>query len=166
LTAPGARREPPPVARRLVSAGLLLWRRRAGAIEALLVHPGGPFHGSKDLGAWSIPKGLVGEGEDAVDAARRELREETGLSAPEALVPLGETRLPSGKTVVAWAIEGDCDPSACRSTTFSLEWPPRSGRIQEFPEVDCAAFFDLAEARRRIAPAQAVFLDRLAALVA
>lgn len=147
-----------------LSAGLLLYRRHGGALEVLLVHPGGPFFQRRDLGAWSLPKGEVGPGEDPQAAARRELAEETGLSAPGVgLRDLGEVRQRGGKRVRAWAFEGDCDPGALRSNHFELEWPPRSGRVRQFPEVDRAAFFALAEARERINPAQAAFLDRLAA---
>lgn len=150
-----------------LSAGLLLYRHRAGALEVLLVHPGGPFFERRDQGAWSVPKGEVAAGEDPEPAARRELFEETGLLTPETgLLDLGEIRQRGGKRVRAWAFEGDCDPGAIRSLPFELEWPPRSGRIRSFPEVDRAAFFDLAEARRRINPGQAPFLDRLAAALA
>jgi predicted NUDIX family NTP pyrophosphohydrolase len=127
----------------------------------LLVHPGGPYFAKKDDGAWSLPKGLVDEGEDALTAARRELREETGLEPPaEGYVDLGEVVQKAGKRVRAFAFAGDCDPAACRSGTFSMEWPPRSGRRVDFPEVDRAAFFDLDEAARKILPAQAPFLER------
>lgn len=147
-----------------LSAGLLLYRRHGGVLEVLLVHPGGPFFRRRDLGVWSVPKGEVGPGEDPAEAARRELAEETGLTAPEAgLLELGEVRQRGGKRVLAWAFEGDCDPAATRSNSFEVEWPPRSGRRQSFPEVDRAAFFGLAEARRRINPAQVALLDRLAA---
>lgn len=144
-----------------VSAGLLLYREREGALEVLLVHPGGPFFAKKDLGAWSIPKGLVEAGEDLLAAARRELAEEIGVEAPGAAIPLGSVRQKSGKTVHAWAVAADVDPSALHSNTFELEWPRGSGRMRSFPEVDRAAWFDLAEARRRIVPAQAAFLDAL-----
>ena len=148
----------------MLSAGLLLYRRRAGALEVLLVHPGGPFFRRRDLGAWGVPKGELAPGEAGEAAARRELAEETGLRAPETgLLDLGEVRQRGGKRVRAWAFEGDCDPGALRSNHFEIEWPPRSGRVQRFPEVDRAAFFDLAEARRRINAAQIPFLDRLAA---
>lgn len=144
-------------------AGILLFRRRAGELEVLLVHLGGPFWTKKDAGAWFVPKGEIEPGEDALQAAKREFAEETGLSvAPDArLLPLGEVRQRAGKTVTAFAFEGDCDPSAIRSNTFELEWPPRSGRRQQFPEVDRAEFFSLDEAARKIHPAQAPFLSRL-----
>jgi predicted NUDIX family NTP pyrophosphohydrolase len=129
--------------------------------EVLLVHPGGPFWAKKDAGAWSIPKGEYEEGEDPIACARREFEEELGSPAPDDLAPLGEVRQRSGKYVTAWAASGDLDPSAVRSNTFTIEWPPRSGRRQEFPEVDRAEWFPLAVAREKINPAQAEFLDRL-----
>jgi predicted NUDIX family NTP pyrophosphohydrolase len=146
------------------SAGILLHRRTGdGALEVLLVHPGGPFWAKKDLGAWSIPKGEYQDGEDALAAARREFQEELGSPATDGdLVALGEVRQKSGKVVTAWALEGDIDADAVTSNTFTMEWPPRSGRTREFPEVDRAAWFGLDEARARILPAQAPLLDRLA----
>jgi predicted NUDIX family NTP pyrophosphohydrolase len=144
------------------SAGLLLYRRTEGGAEVLLVHPGGPFFKNEDAGAWSIPKGELAPDEPALAAARREFREETGFSCEEPFVPLGEVRLASGKRVVAWAFEGDCDPAQLRSNTFSLEWPPKSGRLREFPEVDRAAFFGLAEAARKIHRGQLPLLDAFA----
>jgi predicted NUDIX family NTP pyrophosphohydrolase len=144
------------------SAGLLLFRRRGSGVECFLVHPGGPFWARKDLGAWSLPKGLIDPGEDPLDTARREFTEETGVAAPAGpFLPLGEVRQAGGKVVAAWAAEGDLDPDAIRSNTFRLEWPPRSGREKEFPEVDRAAWFSPAEAHRRILAGQAPFLDRL-----
>jgi predicted NUDIX family NTP pyrophosphohydrolase len=144
------------------SAGILLYRRPAGALELLLVHPGGPYWARKDDGAWSIPKGEHAEGEDALACARREFEEETGTVPPlGALVELGEVRQRSGKRVSAWAAEGDLDAAAVRSNTFSLEWPPRSGRMQEFPEIDRAAWFAPEPARRALVAAQAAFVDRL-----
>jgi predicted NUDIX family NTP pyrophosphohydrolase len=143
------------------SAGLLLYRRPAGRLEVLLVHPGGPFWQKKDLGAWSIPKGELADGEDALAAARREFREETGREVAGPFVPLTPVKQPGGKIVHAWAVEGDFDPRALTSNTFSLEWPPRSGRHREFPEVDRAAWFDLDEAKRRINRGQAPLLDEL-----
>lgn len=143
------------------SAGLLLWRRRDGRIEVLLVHPGGPLWAKKDVGAWSLPKGGIDDGEDALACACREFAEETGFTSHGPFLPLGRVRLRSGKTVQAWAFEGDCDPSALRSNLFEMEWPPRSGRKQSFPEVDRAGFFDLEMARVKIHPAQAPFLDVL-----
>ena len=146
------------------SAGILLHRRRAdGAREVLLVHPGGPFWAKKDAGVWSIPKGEYDDAEDARAAALREFAEELGTAAPDGdLVALGEVRQRSGKTVVAWALEGDADPDAIRSNTFTIEWPPRSGTMREFPEVDRAGWFSLDAARERILPAQAPLLERLA----
>lgn len=144
------------------SAGILLHRRRAGALEVLLVHPGGPFWARKDLGAWSIPKGEHEPGEDARACALREFEEETGSSpAAGALADLGTVRQKGGKVVQAWALEGDLDAGAIRSNTFAMQWPPRSGRMGEFPEVDRAAWFGVEEGRRRINPAQAAFIDRL-----
>jgi predicted NUDIX family NTP pyrophosphohydrolase len=144
------------------SAGILLHRRGGDGLEVLLVHPGGPFWASKDAGAWSIPKGEHDDGEDAQACALREFAEETGSApGPGELIALGTVRQKSGKIVRAWALEGDLDPEAIRSNTFVTEWPPRSGRRVEFPEVDRAAWFSLTEARTRINPAQAAFLDRL-----
>ncbi len=146
-----------------MSAGILLWRRREGRLEVLLAHPGGPFFARKDAGVWSVPKGEVDPGEDPIAVARREFAEETGHELPEGpMLDLGEVRQRGGKLVRAWAVEGDLDPASARSNTFELEWPPRSGRIQTFPEVDRVEWFELAEARERINPAQAAFLDRLA----
>jgi predicted NUDIX family NTP pyrophosphohydrolase len=148
------------------SAGLLLYRRTPRGLEVLLVHPGGPFFARKDLGAWSIPKGEADDGEDLLAVAQRELAEETGFAATGSVRALGQVRQKGGKTVHAWAALGDADPSALRSNTFEIEWPPRSGRTGTFPEVDRAEWFDLAEARRRINPAQAAFLDALEATLA
>lgn len=148
------------------SAGILLYRRRAGAIEVFLVHPGGPFWRNRDAGAWSIPKGEYDEPENALDAARREFGEETGFPLEGDPVPLEPVRQRAGKLVHAWAVEGDCDAAAVKSNLFAMEWPFRSGRMAQFPEVDRAAWFALDEARRRILPAQAPLLDQLAALAA
>jgi predicted NUDIX family NTP pyrophosphohydrolase len=144
------------------SAGILLHRRGDDGLEVLLVHPGGPFWAKKDLGAWSIPKGEHDDAEEALECALREFEEETG-SRPDAgeLADLGTVRQKSGKVVHAWALEGDLDADAIRSNTFTMEWPPRSGRTSEFPEVDRAAWFAVEAARERINPAQAAFLDRL-----
>ena len=147
------------------AAGLLLYRRRPAGIEVLLAHPGGPFWSRKDVGAWSIPKGEIDPGEDPVAAARREFREEIGLEVTGPLGPLGQQKQGSGKLVHIWASEGDFDPAHLRSNTFEMEWPKGSGRTQAFPEVDRAAWFALDEARRRILPGQAPFLDALVALV-
>jgi predicted NUDIX family NTP pyrophosphohydrolase len=143
------------------SAGILLHRVRDAVQEVLLVHPGGPFWAKKDAGAWSIPKGEYSDDEDPLACARREFEEELGSPAPDDLTSLGEVRQKSGKRVAAWAAPGDLDPSAIRSNTFTMEWPPRSGRMQEFPEIDRAGWFPLEEARVKINPAQAEFLDRL-----
>jgi predicted NUDIX family NTP pyrophosphohydrolase len=140
------------------SAGLLVFRAGPDRVEVLLVHPGGPFWAKKDEGAWSIPKGEVGDGEDPLVAARREFREETGFAVGDVARPLAPVRLSSGKIVHAWAVPGDAEPALLRSNTFSMEWPPRSGRSQEFPEVDRAAWFSLAEAKRKITEGQLPFL--------
>jgi predicted NUDIX family NTP pyrophosphohydrolase len=146
------------------SAGLLLHRRTARGVEVLLVHPGGPFWAHRDAGAWSIPKGEVGESEDLLAAARREFREETGFPAPRGpAIDLGRLRQRGGKIVHAFALEGDLDPGRLRSNAFEMEWPRGSGRTRSFPEVDRAEWFDPAEARRRILPGQAGFLDALLA---
>jgi predicted NUDIX family NTP pyrophosphohydrolase len=144
-----------------LSAGLLLYRRHVDRLEVLLVHPGGPFNAGRDAGIWSIPKGLVEPGEDDLAAALREFEEETGLRPDGPFHPLPAARYASGKLVLAWAVEGDCDPAAIISNTFEIEWPPRSGRRQSFAEVDRAAFFDIDEARRMILPAQEPLLDAL-----
>jgi predicted NUDIX family NTP pyrophosphohydrolase len=145
------------------SAGILLHRGGADGREVLLVHPGGPFWAKRDDGAWSIPKGEYGPDEDPRLAARREFEEELGSALPgEAeLRELGEVRQKNGKLVVAWAVEGDLDATAARSNTLELEWPPRSGRRQEFPEIDRAEWFAVARAREKLLPAQVAFLDRL-----
>jgi predicted NUDIX family NTP pyrophosphohydrolase len=149
------------------SAGLLLYRIREGAVEVLLVHPGGPFWAGKDLGAWSIPKGEHAEGEEPLQAALREFQEETGQRPPrEHLVELGSIRQRGGKLLTAWGVEGDLDPAGLTSNTFTIEWPPRSGRLQEFPEVDRAAWFDPETARQKLLAAQAELLDRLLAVLA
>jgi predicted NUDIX family NTP pyrophosphohydrolase len=146
------------------SAGLLLYRRRDGAVEVLLVHPGGPLWARRDAGAWSIPKGEVGEGEDPRAVALREFEEETGHPPPRGeLVALGEVRQRGGKLVTAWAAAGDLDPAAITSNAFTLEWPPRSGRRRQFPEVDRAGWFDPATAREKLLAAQAELVDRLLA---
>jgi predicted NUDIX family NTP pyrophosphohydrolase len=150
------------LAARKRSAGILLYRLRNDEPEVLLVHPGGPFWTRKDAGAWSIPKGEYSDDEDALACALREFEEETGTAlAPGELTDLGTVRLKSGKVIRAWAAEGDLDADAVHSNTFELEWPPRSGRIQSFPEVDRAGWFGIEEAREKLNPAQAAFLDRL-----
>ncbi len=147
------------------SAGLLLFRERAGSLEVLLVHPGGPFWANKDEGAWSIPKGEIDEGEEPLAAARREFEEETGFAPPAGdAVPLEPVRQPGGKTVLAWAIEGDLDPAGLRSGTFEIEWPPRSGTRRSFPEVDRAEWLAIAAAERSILKGQAPLLTQLQAL--
>jgi predicted NUDIX family NTP pyrophosphohydrolase len=152
-----------------VSAGILLYRLASGpssdrgGAEVLLVHPRGPMGARRDLGAWSIPKGEVDAGEEALAAARREFAEETGSPAPGGEPrPLGEVRLKSGKRVLAWALAGDLDAAAIVSNTFEMQWPPRSGVIRTFPEVDRAQWYGLADARARLNQAQAAFVDRLA----
>jgi predicted NUDIX family NTP pyrophosphohydrolase len=144
------------------SAGLLMYRKRDGRLEVLLVHPGGPFWKKKDQGAWFVPKGEIEPGEDELAAARREFEEETGLKPAGEFMPLGTVKHKSGKVVVAWAFEGDCDPSSLRSNTFTIEWPPRSGKQQEFPEVDRAEFFTAEAAKEKMIPAEFEFLLRLA----
>lgn len=145
------------------SAGIVLYRLGApDGPRFLLVHPGGPYWARKDEGAWSIPKGEIEEGEDPLEAALREFEEELGTRPDGEAIPLAPVRQKGGKTVVAWGMAGDLDPEAIRSNTFLMEWPPRSGRMQEFPEVDRAAWMDLDEARRRINPAQRALLEELA----
>jgi predicted NUDIX family NTP pyrophosphohydrolase len=145
------------------SAGLLLYRRRQRGVEVLLVHPGGPFWARKDEGAWSVPKGEYGAGEDPLAAARREFAEETGAAPPPpgAAVALGTFRQPSGKMVAAWAVEGDFDPATLKSNTFTLEWPPRSGKTREVPEVDRAGWFTPEEAVRKLLKGQRPILEAL-----
>ncbi len=147
------------------SAGILLYRRNAGELQVLLAHPGGPFWKNRDLGAWTLPKGEIDEGEDPYAAARREFFEETGFAPGESARPLEALKQPSGKVIQAWAIEGDCDASQARSIVFSMEWPPKSGKQQEFPEVDKVQWFAIPEAERRILPGQAPFLAQLRALL-
>lgn len=143
------------------SAGLLMFRRPEGILQVLLAHPGGPFWRSRDAGAWTIPKGEFADPERAVDAAQREFAEETGFAVTPPLLSLGDVVQKSGKRVSAWAFEGECDPAQLRCTGFELEWPPGSGRTQRHPEIDRVAWFGLAEARRKLLPAQRAFLDRL-----
>ncbi len=147
------------------SAGLLMYRRRDSELEVLLVHPGGPFWQHKDLGAWSVPKGEYPLTEDPLAAARREFAEETGAAVDGSFLPLGEVTQASGKVVTAWAVAGDFDPATLVSNTVKIEWPPRSGRQLEIPEVDRAAWFTITLARQKMNPAQAPFLDRLCAAV-
>jgi predicted NUDIX family NTP pyrophosphohydrolase len=144
------------------SAGILLHRRGAAGREVLIGHMGGPFWARKDAGAWSIPKGEYGPGEDPVTVARREFEEELGAPVPAAdFLALGELRTTSSKVLTVWAAEGDLDASAAISNTFDLEWPPRSGRIQQFPEIDRAAWYPVEEARSKLVKGQVGFLDRL-----
>ncbi len=143
------------------SAGLLMYRRRSRELEVFLVHPGGPFWSKKDLGAWSIPKGEYLEGEEPLEAAIREFEEETGFSPKGTFAGLGDLKQPGGKIVTAWAFEGDCDPAKLKSNTFLMEWPPRSGRQIEVPEVDRGCWYSIEDARRRLLPGQRAFLDRL-----
>ena len=146
------------------SAGLLMFRRRTGRPEVFLVHPGGPFWKRKDRGVWSIPKGEFTD-EAPLDAARREFQEETGFTAYGDFLPLETIRQAGGKIVHAWVVEGDCDPEAARSNTFTMEYPPHSGRIESFPEVDRAAWFPLPEARDVILKSQQPLLDQLERLL-
>ena len=148
------------------SAGLLLWRRGPDGPLVLLGHPGGPLFARKDEGVWSIPKGEYGPDEEPLAAAHREFTEETGAAPPDGEpLPLGEVRLRSGKLVVAWALEGDLDVTALRSNPFEMEWPPRSGRVGSWPELDRAEWFDVTTARRKLGPGQVPLLDRFAELV-
>jgi predicted NUDIX family NTP pyrophosphohydrolase len=147
-----------------VSAGLLLFRERDGVLEVLLGHMGGPFWARKDAGAWSIPKGELAPGEDPLAGARREFAEELGHPPPDGpVLELGEIRQRAGKRVIAFAIEGDFDPATIDPGTFELQWPPRSGRVQAFPEVDRVAWFDLATAKEKVVQGQVALLDRLPA---
>jgi len=148
------------------SAGLLLFRRRGGVVEVLLVHPGGPFWARKEPGAWSIPKGEAAPGEDLLARATLELAEETAIRVDGPFRPLAAVTQASGKVVHAWAVEADADAAAIRSNTFSMEWPPRSGHMQEFPEVDRAAWFDLATAHEKINKGQRPLLDSLQRILA
>jgi predicted NUDIX family NTP pyrophosphohydrolase len=151
-----------------LSAGILLWRRHDGHLEVLLGHPGSPYWANKDDGDWTVLKGEVEPGEELEAVARREFAEETGhpIGADATMIPLGEIRQKSGKVVVAWAVEGTLDPADVVSNTFEMEWPPRSGRIQAFPEIDRVEWFRRKEARVKIKDAQAPFLDRLEVVLA
>ena len=141
-----------------------MYRKRSASVEVLLVHPGGPFWATKDDGAWSIPKGEYTEGEDPLAAARREFTEETGVVIPAGhLIPLSPVRQPGGKIIRAWAFEGDCDSSRCHSNLFSMEWPPKSSTMKDFPEVDRAEWFSLNVAKTKLTKGQVGLLDELAA---
>lgn len=147
------------------SAGLLLYRFGPSGLEVLLGHPGGPYWARRDDGVWTLPKGECLEGEDLLAAARREFTEETGFTASGPFLPLGELRQKSGKRVAGWACEGDCDPATLHSNLFELEWPPHSGHLRTFPEIDRAAWFTIDAARVKLIPAQVPFLDALRAQV-
>jgi len=147
------------------SAGLLMYRRRKGVVQILLIHPGGPFWANKDAGAWSIPKGEFSGDENALTAARREFEEETGFLPAGRFVQLTPVKQPSGKVIHAWALEGDLDATAIRSNTFTLEWPPQSGVHQEFPEVDRAAWFTIEAAKEKIIKGQTDFIDELQRII-
>jgi predicted NUDIX family NTP pyrophosphohydrolase len=147
------------------SAGILLYRVRAGVLEVFLVHPGGPFWAKKDAGAWSLPKGEFEQGEDPLEHAKREFLEETGSPVEGRFLPLSPVKLKGGKTIFAWAVEGDIDADAIRSNLFPMEWPPRSGRRQEFPEVDRGGWFDLEAARTRLQEGQLGLLGELEAVL-
>jgi predicted NUDIX family NTP pyrophosphohydrolase len=147
------------------SAGLLMYRRRNGQVEVFLVHPGGPFWAKKDMGAWSICKGEYAESELPLEAAKREFQEETGFTAQGSFLELGVVQQASGKIVSAWAFEGDCDPGKLVSNHCQVEWPPRSGRMIEIPEVDRGGWFSIEAARERILKAQGPFLDRLSQML-
>ena len=143
------------------SAGILLYRIRSGELQVFIVHPGGPFWAGKDAGAWSIPKGEIDRGSDLLETAKREFHEETGKPASGEFLALTPLEQPSGKVVYAWAVEGDIDPSTLKSNTFTMEWPPRSGKQQEFPEVDRGGWFTVAEATEKLLPGQRGFLSEL-----
>ena len=147
------------------SAGILLYRLRDTGLEVLLVHPGGPYWVRKDAGAWSIPKGEFGHSEDSLEAARREFHEETGTLPTGSCAALAPLTQRSGKVIYAWAMEGDLDAASIRSNIFTMEWPPRSGRLQDFPEVDRAAWFTMAAAREKLSDGQRGFLDQLEQLL-
>lgn len=151
--------------RKKLSAGILLYRRRNGPVEVFLVHPGGPYWAGKDGGAWSIPKGEYRKGEDPLATAQREFHEETGTRVTGSFRPLTPLTQPSGKVISAWAVEGDLDPETVRSNTFLLEWPPHSGKKQEFPEVDRGAWFDIPTAHLKLQSGQRGFLDQLRQLL-
>jgi len=148
------------------SAGLIMYRTQGCCLEVLLVHPGGPFWANKDAGAWSIPKGEIEAAEQPLESARREFYEETGFPANAPFVELGEVRQNGRKVVLAWAFAGDCDPTQLRSILCEIEWPPRSGRMLQFPEIDRGAWFSIEAARRKIVIGQTALLDNLCAALA
>jgi len=148
-----------------LSAGLLMYRIKDGVLQVLLAHPGGPFFAKKDEGAWSIPKGEPDADGDLLVTAQREFEEETGLKPTGPFIPLKSIKQKGGKVVHAWALEDDCDPKAIRSNTFTMEWPPRSGKQQEFPEIDRAEFFDLATAKKKIKAGQETLIEELEAIL-
>lgn len=143
------------------SAGLLMYRIREGGLQVLIVHPGGPFWAKKDAGSWFVPKGQIEPGEEELAAAQREFQEETGIVPAGPFLDLGEVTQKSGKRVRAWAFAGDCDPAAIVSNTFSMEWPPKSGRMQAFPEIDRAAFVTASQAHEKLNPTEYEFVERL-----
>jgi predicted NUDIX family NTP pyrophosphohydrolase len=147
------------------SAGLILFRTRNEKLEVLLVHPGGPFWSKKDDGAWFIPKGELADGEEPLAGAQREFEEETGMKPEGDFLPLGSVKQKSGKTVHAWAFAGDCDPDVLKSNTFTIEWPPRSGKSRDFPEIDRAEFFTVARAKTKMHPVEFPFVVRLQELM-
>src|ERR1700722_20089522 len=147
------------------SAGLVMYRISDGELEVLLVHPGGPFWSKKDVGAWSIPKGEINPGEDQLVAAKREFEEETGFKPEGKFLSLGSVKHKNGKIVAAWAFEGDCEPDAIKSNTFVLEWPPKSGKTREFPEVDRAGFFSIKQAREKILAAEFGLIEQLSEIL-
>ena len=148
-----------------VSAGLLMYRRDNDTLQILLAHPGGPFFRNKDDGAWSIPKGEIESGEDLLETAKREFREEIGVTPTGPFIALTTVKQRGGKIVHAWAFEGDCDPTAIVSNTFNMEWPPRSGKQMDFPEIDRAEFFDVSTARQKINAGQVALIDELERVV-
>ncbi|MDB5385340.1 MAG: hypothetical protein JWM11_986 [Planctomycetaceae bacterium] len=148
-----------------ISAGLLMYRRPAGQLQVLLVHPGGPFFKNKDDGAWSIPKGEVEPNEDLLETAKREFKEELGITPSGSFIELTPVKQQGGKIVHAWAFQGECNPSSIVSNSFTMEWPPKSGRQMQFPEIDRADFFDTVVARRKINSAQIAFIEELERIV-
>ena len=148
-----------------LSAGLLMYRIKESELQVLLAHPGGPYFAKKDEGAWTIPKGELDGDEDLLLTARREFKEETGIAAAGPFIPLLPIQQKGGKVVHAWAFAGDCDPATLASNTFTLEWPPKSGKRQEFPEIDRAEWFDVETARKKIKAGQDALIEELAAMV-